>query len=100
MSCDKLLRPKAAADRLGLGVRTFYREISLGNIPKGIPITARAVGWRESVIEQVIVDRERGIRSSTGAASEKQRHGRVRKVPIADAEMGDNPSASEKPVHT
>ncbi|MGO6879410.1 helix-turn-helix transcriptional regulator [Rhizobium ruizarguesonis] len=95
MAGDKLLRPKTAAAKLGLGVRTFYREISLGNLPKGIPITDRAVGWRESVIEQVIADREAGKRSSTDSvASERRKPGRPRKLPVADdADTAENTAA-------
>ncbi|MBW9116626.1 AlpA family phage regulatory protein [Rhizobium cauense] len=89
---DKLLRPNMAAAKLGLAVRTFYREISLGNIPRGIQITERAQGWRESVIDQVIADREAGLRSSPGLASERRKPGRPRKLGanIAENAMADH----------
>lgn len=95
MSGDRLLRPLAAAGRLGLGLRTFYREVSLGNVPKGIPITDRAVGWRESTIDQVIADREAGIRSSTGViVAERRGPGRPRKVPLTV--VGSEPAVPKR----
>lgn len=79
---DRILRAKAAADRLGISIRTFYREVSIGNIPPGMRITERISGWRESTIEKVIADRERGKMSSTTVASEKRKPGRPRKLPV------------------
>ncbi len=82
MTNDKLLRAKASADRLGLSNRTFYREVAAGNIPPPIKITDRTSGWRESVIDQIIADREAGLRSSKGTVLEKHRPGRPRKFPV------------------
>lgn len=91
---DKILRARPAATKIGLGVRTFYREISLGNIPKGIPITDRAVGWRESTLDRIISDREKGLRSSTDIVSEKRKPGRPRKLPVGDHADSDEDTAA------
>jgi len=72
-----------AAERLGMSIRTFYREVSLGNLPRGIPITDRTQGWRETAIDRIIADREAGIRSGVNVETEKRRPGRPRKNPIS-----------------
>lgn len=87
---DRILRPQAAADRLGMHIRTFYREIAAGNIPGGIQITDRARGWRSSTIDQVIMDREAGRRITTEVSAEptgKRGPGRPRKI----AHIGHQP---------
>jgi predicted DNA-binding transcriptional regulator AlpA len=63
---DNFLPVDEAAAKLGIGVRTFYREIERGNIPHGTSLTDRIIRWRESVIDRVIADREAGRRSSCG----------------------------------
>lgn len=84
---DKILRPAVAAERLGISIRTFYREVAAGNIPHGFAILNHAQGWRESVIDRVIDDREAGRRVTTaeGVAIEpvKRGPGRPRKVPLS-----------------
>lgn len=100
MAGEKILRSKPSADRLGMSTRTFYREISNGNIPPGIKITDRTTGWRESTIDQIIADRERGQRSSTAVVSEKRKPGRPRKLPVAaGADVDEDVAAGRKPFH-
>ena len=58
MERDVVLRAKEVADRLGIAVitlRTWYRK---GKFPQPIKLGNHAVGWRESVIEKWIDDRE------------------------------------------
>lgn len=57
---ERILRAKEAARKLGLSDRTFRREVARGNIRPGIPMSEGTVGWRESVLDRVIEDREAG----------------------------------------
>jgi predicted DNA-binding transcriptional regulator AlpA len=95
MTAEKILRPMIAAERLGISVRTLYREVAAGNIPRGIPITDRAQGWRESLIARVISDREAGRRVTTDEdspiATAKRGPGRPRKIPHAQATLEPEP---------
>lgn len=80
MAIDKILRAKPSANKLGLGIRTFYREVSAGNIPQGILVSKRARGWRESTLDRVIADRERGQMSTAEITLEERKVGRPRKL--------------------
>jgi predicted DNA-binding transcriptional regulator AlpA len=62
---DRILRGKAAARKLGFSYRTFRREVERGNIPPGIWMTEGSVGWRESLLDRVIDDREAGRKVTT-----------------------------------
>jgi predicted DNA-binding transcriptional regulator AlpA len=57
---DRILRGPASAAKLGISPRQFLREVEKGNIPAGIRISEGVTGWRESTLDRVIADRERG----------------------------------------
>lgn len=86
---ERILRPVVAAERLGISIRTLYREVAAGNIPRGIPITDHAQGWRESVIDRVIADREAGRRVTAAEdiadPTARRGPGRPRKIPHSQA---------------
>jgi prophage regulatory protein len=52
-----ILRLPALCDRVGLGRSTVYALMQRGQFPHPIRLSARAVGWRESEIEQWIAER-------------------------------------------
>jgi predicted DNA-binding transcriptional regulator AlpA len=52
MGHDKWLRAKACADRLSIGVSTFWRWVKLGRIPPGTRFSKRCTAWKESTIAE------------------------------------------------
>jgi prophage regulatory protein len=52
-----ILRRKQVEARTGLSRSTLYSMIQCGQFPRPIPLTARAVGWLQSDIEQWIAER-------------------------------------------
>lgn len=54
----RLIRPKAAADRLGISKTTLYRLVKAGILPKPVRISAQATGWPEDIIEAFIAARQ------------------------------------------
>jgi excisionase family DNA binding protein len=57
MTEDKIYRPAAAADYLGIGLSTLYEYAKNGDIPKAIKIGKRASGWRHSTLEKFLNSR-------------------------------------------
>ena len=55
---DIIVRRATVERMIGLSRSTIYQMISLGLFPKPIKIGRKAVGWRESVIEKWLEDRE------------------------------------------
>ena len=55
---DRLVRMKELKILLGLSNSLIYRLISLNNFPKPIHLSKRSVGWRLSVVEAWINERE------------------------------------------
>ena len=55
---DEIIRPTEAARRLGIARTTLYGLISAGLLPKPIPVSIRAVGWRESTLIAYLNRRE------------------------------------------
>jgi prophage regulatory protein len=53
---DRILRLNAVLDRTGLSRSTLYRKIGEGTFPKQIQISKRCAGWRESAIEQWLIN--------------------------------------------
>ncbi len=52
----KILRIKEVAEITGLSIPSIYRLAQLGQFPKSIKIGMKAVGWRESDLQQWIFD--------------------------------------------
>ena len=55
---DRLVRMKELKILVGLSNSLIYRLISLNNFPKPIHLSKRSVGWRLSVVEAWINERE------------------------------------------
>lgn len=55
----KLLRLPAVEDRVGAKRSSIYAWCKAGTFPTPVRLSARAVGWRESEIEQWIADRSK-----------------------------------------
>jgi len=51
----KILRVKEVAELTGLSIPSIYRLIQLGEFPQSIKIGLKAVGWRESDLQQWII---------------------------------------------
>ena len=49
---DHILRRREVEQRVGLSRSTLYRLMDKGEFPKAIKLTAHAVGWKASDIEQ------------------------------------------------
>lgn len=49
---DRILRIKTVLDRTGLSRSTLYRKVQNGSFPKQIAISTRCAGWRESAINE------------------------------------------------
>lgn len=47
---DRILRIKTVLERTGLSRSTLYRKMENGAFPRGVKISTRCVGWRESAI--------------------------------------------------
>jgi prophage regulatory protein len=47
----EILRIKEVAKKTALSPASIYKQIRLGNFPKGTKITARATGWSSEVVE-------------------------------------------------
>lgn len=53
---DRILRLRSVLARTGLSRSTMYRKVQQGTFPKGVQISTRCTGWRESAIEAWIRD--------------------------------------------
>ena len=53
----RILRLREVEARCGLKRSSIYQAIAEGTFPKSVPITARAVGWIDSEIENWISTR-------------------------------------------
>jgi prophage regulatory protein len=53
----KLLRLPLVEDRTGLGKSSIYAGVKAGTFPAPVRLSARAVAWRESEIDQWIAAR-------------------------------------------
>lgn len=51
---ERLLRFAEVRARIGLSKSEIYRRIGAGTFPAGVKLGARAVAWRESVVEDWI----------------------------------------------
>jgi|TARA_B100001146_G_scaffold185505_1_gene168788 prophage regulatory protein len=47
----KILRLPTVSDRTGLSFSSIYKQIRLGEFPRGIKLTARATGWDEEAVQ-------------------------------------------------
>lgn len=60
MKLDRFLRRTEVEALTGLSRSALYREMEAGRFPQSIPLTARAVVWRESEIaawQQTVIER-------------------------------------------
>jgi len=55
---DSILSRKVVAQSLGVSLATLARMYAEGKFPKPIRISTQRVGWRRSVIERFIAERE------------------------------------------
>jgi prophage regulatory protein len=53
----RLLRRAEVQRKVGLSKSVIYDKIRCGIFPQPVPVTAKAVGWIESEIDQWIADR-------------------------------------------
>ncbi|MGE0109595.1 MAG: helix-turn-helix transcriptional regulator [Bdellovibrionales bacterium] len=54
---EKILRKHAVLERIGVKNSTLYEWIKKGSFPKPFALGARAVGWRESVVNAWIEEK-------------------------------------------
>ena len=47
---EKLIRPQALADKLGIGLSTLYDRMKKPDFPRKVRIAKNAVGFRESEV--------------------------------------------------
>lgn len=48
---DRILRRPEVEEVVGLSRATIYRMIERGDFPRPVQLGAKAVGWRQSVVE-------------------------------------------------
>lgn len=53
-----IIRPREAAEYLGIGRTTLYRLVSRGDLPKPIKLSAQVTGWRLDTLDQFIAERQ------------------------------------------
>lgn len=53
---EKLIRPQALADYLGIGLSTLYDRMKEPDFPRKVQISKNAVGFRESEIMEWMDD--------------------------------------------
>lgn len=58
MDIDRIIRMKELTSILGLSRSTIYRLIQEGKFPKQIHLSIRTAGWRLSVINEWISQKE------------------------------------------
>jgi prophage regulatory protein len=55
----RILRPKAAAKKLGISRMTLYRLETEGSIPPRIQLSRKCVGWNENALDEFLRNRSR-----------------------------------------
>jgi prophage regulatory protein len=55
---DRIVRPRELEERLSVSKLTVRRMVERGELPPPLKISRGVVGWRESVIEQWLAERE------------------------------------------
>ncbi|MGR3808597.1 transcriptional regulator, AlpA family [Pasteurella testudinis DSM 23072] len=55
---DRILRLKEVMQKVGLRHSAIYSKINKGEFPPPIKLGARASGWRESVLDAWVAERE------------------------------------------
>ena len=53
-----IIRPREAAEYLGIGRSTLYRYVNEGVLPRPIKIGPQVTGWRLSVLDDFLRQRE------------------------------------------
>jgi prophage regulatory protein len=56
---DPMIRPRELVLMLGLDYSTIYRAYKAGRFPPPIQLTDKAIGWRRSVVEKHLAERQR-----------------------------------------
>jgi excisionase family DNA binding protein len=67
-SDDRLVGAKELAARLGIGLRTVYRWVRRGVLPRPLRLTARAVRWRWGAVKEFFAALEIGPAKPAGEA--------------------------------
>jgi len=57
MKTDRILRRQDVEAQIGLSRSTIYQAIADGEFPKPIRIGKRAVGWRQSTVNEWLAER-------------------------------------------
>ena len=55
---DRILRDPEVRERTGLNRTTRWRLLKIGQFPRALLITERAIGWKETDIELWIAERK------------------------------------------
>jgi prophage regulatory protein len=59
---ERIFRRKKVEELVGLGRSAIYAAMAAGEFPRPIRLGKRAVGWKESAIEEWITSREKSSR--------------------------------------
>lgn len=54
MANEKILKLPAVIETVGLGRSTIYRMMAEGKFPQSVKLGARAVGWKQSDIDEYL----------------------------------------------
>ncbi|MCG5495642.1 helix-turn-helix transcriptional regulator [Ectothiorhodospira variabilis] len=57
---DPVLRPRDAAEFLGIGKTSLYRLVAAGRLPRPIRLSAQSTGWRLSTLNAYLESAEKG----------------------------------------
>lgn len=61
MDSNQILRPAAAATKLGVSRATLYVWVKTKRLPPPIKLSPRVSGWRQSTLDDFLTARELGI---------------------------------------
>ena len=61
MEMDRIIRMRELVKMLGMSRSSIYRLILLNEFPQQLKLSTRTVGWRLSVIEKWIADKESSV---------------------------------------
>ena len=79
----RILRPKEAAKRLGIGHSKFWADVAAGRLPPLVRLGPRVVGHIEEELDAYIERLPRVLRSPTRAEPHPGERSRSRKSPEA-----------------
>ena len=55
---DRILRPKAVCERLGISRTTLWRKQKDGDMPPPVRLGPNSIGWKESTVQEWLDTRE------------------------------------------